>query len=50
MCRVDFEPTIPVFERVKIFHTLNLAGTVLFYVTAYFLCPVEEEATLLISI
>jgi hypothetical protein len=48
MPSVDFEPTIPVFERVKKFQALYLSATVLFYVTIYFLCPVKEEATRLI--
>jgi hypothetical protein len=29
MPSVEFEPTIPVFERAKIFHTLDRAATVL---------------------
>jgi hypothetical protein len=29
MPRMGFEPTIPVFKRVKIFHALDLAATVI---------------------
>jgi hypothetical protein len=28
MARIEFEPTIPVFEREKTFHALDLAATV----------------------
>jgi hypothetical protein len=34
---VGFEPTIPVFERAKIFRALDRAATVVGYISKYFL-------------
>jgi hypothetical protein len=43
---VRFEPTIPVFERVKTFHALDRAATVIgiaYFKAQYFLRDIEEN-------
>jgi hypothetical protein len=43
MLRVEFEPTIPVFERAKTVHALDGAATVIGY--RLFLCPTNWRSS-----